>query len=287
MDLLKLYWLLQAGRPVKRLSVYELRSNPHHFAEKPVFFLSTGRCGTKWFSDLLESDRRLAVFHHPIPSLASQSKRIHELQLKRDHVLSPEEILLIKEIFWASREDHLRYAYKTGKRYVETNNYITFFASELAEIFPSAKFIHLVRHPGEFIRSGVSRDYYGGGVTDLMRPVPVKGKYAHEWDTFGAKMKVAWLWNTTNTFIEDFLNGISEERKFFMNFNDLDKNSVSELVEFVEADVSLRKVSKLLPRKKNAQSTYTIDAYDSWDVKEKEEIEVLTSRLSKKYGYSF
>src|SRR5690625_7198839 len=67
---------------------------------------------------------------------------------------------VMENIFTAGREQHLRYAYKSEKRYIETNNQLTFFAPGLARMFPDAQFVHLYRHPGEVVRSGMRRGWF-------------------------------------------------------------------------------------------------------------------------------
>ena len=177
MDLEQILWTLRLGKPKHKATIYDIRSNIGEYIKEPVFFLSTGRCGTKWFSELLKKDKSLAVFHQPVPSLAAQGCKVYKCFAQGDGKFVQSEMELITEMFWAGREDHLRYTYKAGKRYIETNNYITFFAPILLQIFPDAKFVHLIRHQGEFIRSGVARSYYSGGNRDLMRPVPEKDHF--------------------------------------------------------------------------------------------------------------
>jgi len=170
-DLEEIYWLLRLGRSKFKATIYDIRQNPGEYISEPVFFLSTGRCGTKWFSELLKNDKKNAVFHNPVPSFAAQSKLVFEIISKSNFNLTAEERKLIYEIFFSGREQYLRYTYKTGKKYIETNNYITFFTPVLHKIFPEARFVHLVRHPAEFVRSGLQRGYYSGKPSDEARRI--------------------------------------------------------------------------------------------------------------------
>jgi hypothetical protein len=198
-----IYWRLKVGKSNRKLSVFELRSELNKYIKKPIFFLSTGRCGTKWFTDLLRHNKSLMVLHNPIPNLSIQGKLVYEISNKGS--LTNSEVSLIKEIYFAGREQYLRYSYKTEKRYVETNNYITFFAPVLAELFPDAKFVHLFRHPGEFVRSGIRRDYYTPqNIDDIKRIIPNELPKSKDWNHCSQLEKTAWLWNETNLFIEIF-----------------------------------------------------------------------------------
>jgi hypothetical protein len=287
MDLEQLYWFFKLGKPKNRASIFDLRNNPGHHIQQPVFFLSTGRCGTKWFSSLLSSDPGLALFHQPTPSMAMQSRTVYEILVKRGGAASEEEKSLIIELFWAARENHLRYTYKTGKRYVETNNYITFFAPFLYEIFPEARFVHLVRHPGEFVRSGVNRNYYTDTHSDDTKRIePVTGKIAEKWSTMGQVEKTAWLWNETNLFIRDFLTTIPGEQQTRFNFNQLEAPLIQDVLQFMGSDIALRKINKLIPKRINAQASTTVKTFENWDDKEKQIVAGITGELAREWGYS-
>ena len=100
-----------------------------------------------------------------------QGKKVYEDYTKNGNTNSG----LIKEVYFSGREEYLRYAFKTENRLIETNNGISFFAPILAEIFPTALFVHLYRHPGEFTRSGIRRDYFTGSIEDIRRISPQEG----------------------------------------------------------------------------------------------------------------
>lgn len=286
MDLNQFYWAIKLGIPKNKASIYDIRSHIPAYVKEPVFFLSTGRCGTKWFSDLFEKDRTRAVFHRPVPSLAIQGRQIYKLLVKGNGNLSESEKSLIMEIFWAAREDPIRYSYKTGKRYIETNNYITFFAPVLKEIFPDAKFVHLIRHPGDFVRSGISRHYYTGTSMDAVRLSPENDEEKTYWEKMGQLSKVAWLWNETNRLIDQMMEDSSDHqfKRFIMN--DMSLESVKDLLTFLEISLPDRTVRKSLPKKKNTQK-HTRDPFSSWERREKEEVIRITSELAESYGFSF
>ena len=287
MDLHQIYWFIKLGKPKYRATIYEIRNDTGKYVKEPVFFLSTGRCGTKWFSELIRKDKRFAVFHQPVPSLAIQGKMVYESFKKEGNKLPENEKEFIKEIFWSAREDHLRYTYKTARRYVETNNYITFFAPVLYELFPDARFIHLIRHPGEFIRSGISRNYYDGSVHDQMRLFPVSGPYAERWDQLSSIGKIAWLWSETNSFIRDFTAKLPGSNYHVLNFNNLGMDSVMELCEFLHVEISRKTIGKNIPKPKNIQHQYKMKPYEMWEEEEKLLVEEITRDHNETYGYTF
>jgi len=277
---------LKYGFSKRKGTIYYLRRNEFRDLGSPVFFLSTGRTGTKWFAELLRKDKRFLVFHTPTPDLSVQSVFAYNLIQQDNHTLSREEITALQEIFLAGREEQLRYSYKTQKRYIETNNYLTFFAPVLARLFPQSKFVHLYRHPGEFVRSAINRNYYGDNDNNIIRRIkPVEGYYRDIWDNLTQIEKSAWLWNETNLFLEDFKSKINTDRVFSFNFNELSIESVKSLAQFIGLDFEERLIRKKMKKKKNVQKTKKFPPYEQWSEDEKLRLKNICGDLAEKYGY--
>ena len=279
-----IYWNLKTGWPKQKLSVFELRAHLNEQIKAPVFFFSTGRCGTKWFSELLKKDKQNAVLHDPQPSFANQNPLIYQLM---NSGMPENEFInnLVKEIFFTGREQHMRYIAKAKKRYIETNNYITFFAPVLADIFPDAKFVHLIRHPGEFVRSGVRRGYYTDGNSgNIKRIKPYSHKEKEEWEKFSQIQKITWLWNATNIFIEEFkLN--HGERVNTYNFNRLNPDKLEKLFQLMDIELSSKLIEKSINVKSNVQEKGYFPVYDDWSDKERESLTNICNMLAKRYDY--
>jgi hypothetical protein len=277
------YWYFRLGRSKKKLSVVDMREEISKYIRNPIFFLSTGRCGTMWFSELLEKDNTLMVLHNPKPALAHQSKIAYEI-LSKDKITS-NELDLLKENFLASREQLLRYSYKTQKRYVETNNYISFFAPILKLVFPDAKFVHLYRHPGQFVRSGIRRNYFTeGNHDDLKRIHPLSCDQKEKWIAFNRIQKTSWLWEETNHFIEKF-KAQNKESCFSFNFNELNLENIIDLLDFLEISIPVHEIKKALSKNYNIQKTGSFQSYESWDEQMKEDLKDICEDLMKQYNY--
>jgi len=263
-----IYWRIKAGSSIRKATSFDVRNELNDTIKEPVFFLSTGRCGTKWFSDLLNIDKSLFVNHAPVPSLAIQSKSAYAYT---NQLANPDIKSLLKELFLTAREQHLRYTYKTGKRYVETNNYVTFFAPLLAELFPDAKFVHLVRHPAAFIRSGMRRDYYTASNQDSKRITPLQNtSYYDKWCSFSRLEKIAWLWKETNDYIEQFKAAHSNHITFV--FDELNTEQVQKVLDFLEIAIPVKKIEGRLAQKKNKQSAGVFPKYENWKQSDKEKM---------------
>ncbi len=256
---------------------------------QPVFFLSTGRTGTKFFTELLSHSKNVCVFHSPQPEFIEQGKIAYEAyqllgQSDRDKTLNE----LISQIFVVGREELLFKTYLRNQRYMETNNRITFLAPAIKYYIPNAKFVHLHRHPGEFIRSGLRRGWYSGDLShDKGRVEPTSNSSNfNEWNNFDSVEKIAWLWNETNQFINDFLAQLNQDDYFVFNFNELNREHVSQLLQFLDIDeIEDETIGRLLPQKVNEQKTGSIDEYLNWEEAEKEKVRRICQKLADEYNY--
>jgi hypothetical protein len=247
----------------------------------PTFVLSTGRCGTRLLTELLEAGDGAAVHHSPRPELVRVSRRAYEqIDGNRD---------LFVEVLKSAREELLHEAVRYGQAFVETNNRITFLAPAAATAFPEARFIHLIRHPADIVRSGIRRGWYSGQhAHDLGRIEPVPGTPAAEgWRERDPIWKIGWMWNETNAFIDRFLATLPEERyirsRAEVLFNDVDE--AERLVRFCGiAPADAAHVRALLSRPVNAQRTGDFPKVDQWTDAQRELLRD-AAPLATAYGY--
>ncbi|MFW6281813.1 MAG: sulfotransferase [bacterium] len=279
--------LFRYGIPKRKGSIFDLRMNNFENLKAPVFFVSTGRTGTKWFADLFSKNKKTLVFHVPRPTFSFQHVFIYNLI--KNNLLQKDDFLwqAVAEIFMAGREEILRYSYKTDKGYIETNNFLTFFVPVIAELIPNAKFVHLYRHPGEFVRSALSRNYYGENDPNIMRRIlPVNDEFKEKWGKFTQIEKSAWLWYETNQIIEEFKLNLHKERVFSFNFNQLNIENVKTLTEFLDFDFPEKIIRKRLNKKLNVQKTKSFPPYKEWKEQDKQKLIHICGELAVRYGYN-
>lgn len=243
---------------------------------RPVFVLSTGRCGTRWLTELLRRDRAVRVNHSDHPELLRESGMAFD-----EYASQPR---LYREILRASRDGYLLDAARRGTTYVETNHRITFFAHAIREVYPGARFVHLHRHPGEFVRSGIRRGWYSGSYLDIGRP---RLEDDTSWASMSNVERLAWLWNATNRFVEEFLAGLDEpDGCFRVRADEMygDAAVAARLCEFVGARVGTGEIASLLERKINRQRTGSMPAYEDWSETDKASLRRLAP-LAGQYGY--
>ncbi len=287
-DLEELLFIKRFGLPKRKATFLEIRNNNFKNLPAPVFFLSTGRTGTNWFISLLKTNKEIKVFHEPKPNLGLQGVLAYNYLKQFDYKLNQDIKKLLIEIFLVSREQYLRYSYKTQKRYVETNNQITFFAPLIAELFPNAKFVHLYRHPGDFVRSAMRRNFYiDGNILDIKRISPIENTSEYSnWKKFSQIQKQSWLWNETNNFIEKFKKHVGINRCFSFNFNRLNLENVVDVLKFLNIDIPKKKIISKIGKKTNIQDSGNFPLYENWKDSDKQQLREICGYLSKKYSYS-
>lgn len=279
----ELLWILRYGKPVRKISHQQILSHLDRI-EKPVFFLSTGRCGTNWFAKVLDMASGVKSNHEPVPTFSMQSAYLYQLW-NNESVPRKEKSEIAKNIFTAGREQHLRYAYKCDKRYVETNNQLTFFAPALAEMFPDAQFVHLYRHPGEVVRSGMRRGWFGENEPATLKIIKPSQESGVPWESYSQIQKIGWVWNETNLFVEEFLQSLEPGRKTVFNFNDKSIETVRELIDFLGMKISDTAVRKMMEKRVNRQKTGKITKFVDWSADKKAELRSVCGDLAEKYGY--
>lgn len=227
-----------------------------------VFVLSTGRAGTAFLTDFLATSHRLSVHHAPKPELEYVSSLVHQRAPDPDAL----DLALL-----SARFELFVDSYRSGTTYVETNNRITFFAPAAARLLTNSRFIHLVRHPGDFVRSGLRRGYYADGVVQHQRLRPANHA---EWSSYSDLEKIGWEWNEINSFIETFKLSVSNDRVLTMQSEALfrDPRALTSVMDFIGMadDPGLRgRLTKGDLGPVNKQTSGTFPKYEQWSISDK------------------
>ncbi|MEL6820596.1 MAG: sulfotransferase [Calditrichota bacterium] len=245
----------------------------------PCFVLSTGRSGTLLLTRILELADNAAPLHEPRPELFRASKRAYEeIHQQPD---------LFKEVLLSAREEYLLAAARRKQRYIETNNQISFFAPIIPQLFPNAVFIHLVRHPADFVRSGMRRNWYTGEHShDIGRITPISGDLVSEWTSLSRVEKIAWLWNETNEFIETLVKEWPE--RFLQVRAETLFASTEEskrIFDFMELNgYNRHAVDRILQKPANPQRKGNFPKYNQWTDEDKAGLRRFAT-LAENYDY--
>ncbi len=253
---------------------------------KPVFFLSTGRSGTRWFTELLEKSKNLSVHHNTAPQLYEQSLLAYQLQ-KSDLAANKTVEQLLAEIVYTARQDMMVETAARNKRLVETNNRITFFAPILAKCFPHAQFVHLYRDPAAFVKSGMNRGWYDDHIYDYARLFPVTEPEAARWQDFSRVAKISWLWRETNQMIDGYLSALPAERYRRFNFSKLNTDEVSSLLHWLDIDIKPNVISAQIKQKVNVQTSGNFPSWPDWAEADRQDFLQNVGDLSAYLGFQY
>ncbi|MEO0329695.1 MAG: sulfotransferase [Pseudomonadota bacterium] len=246
---------------------------------QPIFFLSTGRCGTEFITRILENDPNLIVHHNPEPELLGIDRWAYET-----HSDASDQLV---SAFHAARLELMTDAMVRRRQYIETNFRVTFFAFAIATLLPKARFVHLVRHPFDFIRSAVRLQYYEGLYTDMGRIRPsTNSEYGPRWPTFAQAEKAAWLWNETNAFIEAFKSRYAERSVLTIRFEDMvgETAVLSQLLDYCSAKPMSKASLKALQRRPVNRKTAPGQLNLQWGPDMERKVSMLLAK-AKTYGY--
>ena len=255
---------------------------------EPVFILSTGRSGSKFIAWLLERCPDLEVYHEPKPSLQYFSNFAFHNQDKTE---------VLQKMIEASRMELLLRAFIQGRIFVESNQCMIFFAPSIRDIFKRSKFVHIVRHPGDFARSALRNGFHRND--SIWESGRVRMKEMEQWDKLHHMEKLGWLWKTTHGFIETFKANIEAGRIVTFKAEDLfkDQEKVRSLFEFIGVsplpendiqEIQKTKVNELAVRPDeppNMKKRLHFPKYPLWDVEMKKRLWRYVSNLPEAYGY--
>lgn len=258
---------------------------PENF--KPVFVLSTGRCGTLTLTNLMKLCPTIQAYHEPHPNFVTTSYFYF-------NKIGPD----LHKDFWYELIKHARGSlmlrtYWLDRVYFESNNRLALFADLLIEMFPQSKLIHVVRNPFDFIRSAIKKGYYKNNSWDFARIKPqINDELYKVWSEIKRIEKCAWLWKETNKHIINVLENVSERNKIFIKAEDIFKcnyEQIERVYRFANENVripSTRKIKRILKKKYNLSINSDNLRMKNWGNDEMNSILKQTSDLMKKFGYA-
>jgi hypothetical protein len=254
----------------------------------PVFILSTGRAGSKFIVELLNLSPDVSAFHEPQPRLQFFSDFASRRQDQ------PE---LLTKMIEAARMEWILKVYIQKKIFVESNQCLTFFAPVLSVLFKSSKFVHLIRHPGDFVASAARKGWYNND--SIWESGRFKMADEHRWAGMNQIERLGWLWNSTNRFIRKFLSTLPAARRMTCRLEDLlaDTSAIHALFSFCGAGVpEPEKVSEIQSRQvnrlwvdpnepSNMKKNPDFPAFGNWPVTDKRTLRTLVGETARFFGY--
>ncbi|WP_164510867.1 sulfotransferase [Nonlabens xiamenensis] len=255
---------------------------------EPVFVLNTGRSGSAFIQRIFKNYSEIDAHHEAFPNLF----------LLSDYALfNQDKHETLQMIFESARIELMLQSSIQNKIYLESNQCLVFYIHQIKSLFPKAKFVHLTRHPGDFIRSAIMKGWHRNDtVWEMGR---IKNPDRSVWESYSQIEKLAWVWNATHDFIEEFKK---DHLPCFLTLKleDLTKDLtvLKSLFQFIGINnhltdkeliaLSNKRVNKVTitgnePRNMFKLSNYP--EYQAWKENEKQEMINLVENLSGKYNY--
>jgi hypothetical protein len=210
----------------------------------PVFIISTGRSGSKFIHSFLDQSDEIVSFHEAFPTLQYFSNFAFHNQDKNN---------LLEAMFMSARFELILDSYNRNKVFVESNQCLSFFFPIIARIFKKSKFIHLIRHPGDFVRSAIMKGWHLND--SIWESGRVRMNHTAEWNKLNHIEKLAWVWKTTNEFIHNYFRNLSCERCLTIRFEDMVSRPeiLNNIYSFVGCSKAIKAetISEFLSRKIN------------------------------------
>ena len=251
-----------------------------------VFVLSTGRTGTETIAALFTLAKNVISLHEPSPSLYEMSRLAYE------YSGDAAALKLLSVSFQSLRGELLNTSLSYGLGYVESSPQVTFLAPAILERYPMARFIHLVRDPRDVVRSGMRRKWYDGHPSDGSRIVPVHNpRDVQKWNEYSPFQKNLWLWTETNRWILEFTSRLPRGTVLRVRSEDVfcgNEEAMRELFHFIGSSLPPKqKISRLLNKKLNAQTSGQFPASKLWSDEQKKDLLRIAGDTALDLGYQF
>jgi hypothetical protein len=189
------------------------------------FVVSTGRSGTQTIARMLSSLSGCVSVHEPAPQLIVESSG-YRYGLTQSGEL--------RDLLLATRSRH-----KDGAVYCESNQTLSLIIPVLAETFPEARYIWLLRNGLDVVASAYSKQWYSGHSENHDRYEdcpPLERAWIHgriqgdrsgdisiqEWNDLDRFGKCCWYWGYVNRVIEEDLKNYAGHRHILLRLEELD-----------------------------------------------------------------
>jgi hypothetical protein len=192
------------------------------------FITGTGRCGTMLVSKLLSLGRNTQCDHE---------KSIIYTKIKQAYLTGEMEPL--HEEIGTVIEPLVKSHNRKGMIYGECSGLMYLVFEELYRRYGKrARFVLLVRHPEEFVRSALARGFFDPQHPHALehlraRPDTDMGK---RWETASPFEKCLWYWNLVNGMLYNFFCCLPDNLWKIQQIEKLDVESSRELFEFLQVD---------------------------------------------------
>lgn len=210
----------------------------------PVFVVGSGRCGTRMIYQMLKGEPDITVYHEYNCELVQRTSCLRYM----NYYDSSTTKAILSDVYKSAVE------YSNDRLWIDSSNKASWVISELCELMPNAKFIHLLRDGRKVTTSflhklgqeiyddeSVQRLYEWINDQSKLMP-PLEKKYW--WNIYSdipdfMKLsqfeKICHHWSISNYWIEKQLESVPDNRKIRFQLEDLtnDYNRLADLLGFL------------------------------------------------------
>lgn len=228
----------------------------------PIFILGSGRSGTLQMVRLLEQIEGIESHHEYLFENILKPAVLHRMG-----IVSEEDI---KSLLKLTHSPAVYYS--KNQIWVDSSNALPWIIKPLYEIFPNARFIHLLRDGRKVVSSFYHKftdDMYADECVDILnkwlakpglfmepspekkywRPIPMAGeKYFREFNGFSRFERLCYYWRDCNLQIKHALQIVPEAQKLTLHLEEVvsDQSSLAKFLHMfgVEFDEKYLKILK-------------------------------------------
>lgn len=188
------------------------------------FILSSGRSGTMTISRVLSQINGCVCLHEPSPELILESSEYHYGKLSKEK---------IKDLLLKTRKPFV-----DGSVYCESNQTLSLMIPVLADAFPEARYVWLIRNGLDVVASIYQKQWYSGHSEnhDSYEDCPpiekawidgrIRGDLSgdmssDEWATLDRFGRCCWYWAYVNRIIENDLNRHASTRYYRLRLEEI------------------------------------------------------------------
>jgi hypothetical protein len=229
------------------------------YTEKVAFAVGTGRCGTRFLSEMMKKEAAVASAHekHPLSDTFHRYCKWYGLPVDHEGFLATKERSIATDL--------------TKKPFsFEASAYVSLSLEELFIRF-KPKFILLVRSPEKVVNSYLRKGWYQRPLDlkdtskipsyqaseyfhhFLGRTIP-KGDELTAWNSMSRVGKLAWYWKTLNAEVLRQFDSMPTENWRIVRLEDLDYECYRSLCSFIGFDS--RVTEKVFQRTSNRRPNF-------------------------------
>jgi hypothetical protein len=261
------------------------------YPNQVCFAIGTGRCGTKFFYQLLKKESQIASHHerHPLSDTFERYCRWNDLPIDDAGFLAIKERGILEDL------THFQLSF-------EASAYLSLSLLSLYQTF-DAKFIFLTRSPHKVVNSYLQKDWYAQDIIrkDLEKAsdfqpdmkerhhsfsrLTPRGPEVKDWIKLSRVGKLAWFWRIINEAILEQLKYLPKSHYKIIRIEDLTYEKYAEVAAFLnfEPEVSAEHFTKLTSSRPN--HLYPTKRVVDWSEQERAEFEREVKELSELWGY--